>query len=82
MPNQFKIQNQKPIAYNEFVCIKKINSGLVALGDNFILEGIIISMGEEVKGLKKGDKVAFNTVKMQIHKDYIFIPFNTIICKL
>ena len=51
-----------------------------------LLEGEIVSVGEEVKHLKKGDKVLFDahkTIEYPIGKNvYRFVNYETIYCSL
>ena len=74
-------------ALTKFVIIKEVPSKGVALGDVNIREGEVVSTGWECdEELEKGDKVVFDTykgIKYNIAgKDYYFVNYETIFCKL
>ncbi len=58
-------------------------TGFQAVGSN-LLEGKVISVGDKVEQIKKGDTVTFDTNKSLVHaidgKNYYFTNYETILC--
>lgn len=66
----------------EFVQVEEAQIGKIIMGEANIVWGKVISVGSEVKELKKGDMVLFDKFKgitQNINnKNYWFIPYKTI----
>ena len=70
----------------KFVQIKQQKQGGVIADGSQILEGEVISVGTEVKDIKKGDRVVFDSYKSIKHgikgQEYWFTNHETIFCIL